>query len=208
MKRKRVSPEELAPYEIAIRTAKNALEEAKQRLSDTVLASSVDGVITAIDAEIGEEILPGTPFVSLVNVSHPYIESNMEEIDIAKIHTGQLVHIVFDALEGVTLTGAVTFVSPASSIDANGIVTYRVDIAFDPGTTGVREGMSATVDYTVHEANNILVVPSEFLSETEGKYSLFSLDQNTSVPVEIGISDGKMTEVKNGVKIGEKIRGK
>ncbi|EKD29377.1 MAG: hypothetical protein ACD_78C00432G0003, partial [uncultured bacterium (gcode 4)] len=48
---------------------------------------------------------------------------------------------------------------------------------------------------------------TSFLSETDGKYSLFSLDRNMSIPVEIGISDGKMTEVKGGVKMGEKVRG-
>lgn len=48
----------------------------------------------------------------------------MEEIDIVKIHTGQIVHISFDALEGINFTGSVTFISPSSSIDMNGIVTY------------------------------------------------------------------------------------
>lgn len=206
-KKKRVSLEELAPYQIAIHTAQNTVEEAKKRLEDTVLRSPTDGIITKINALVGEEIIAGTPFVSLVDIAHPYIESNMEEIDIAKVRLGQRVNITFDALEGVNLTGSVTFISPSSLIDMNGIVTYRVDIAFEPGTVGVREGMSATVEYVVHEANNVLVVPTGVLSEIDRKYSLFSLDRNVSIPVEIGISDGKMTEIKSGVKLGEKIRG-
>lgn len=205
-KRKGISPEELAPYEIAIRTAENAVEEAKQRLKDTVLKSPTDGIITKIDALIGEEISAGKPLISVVDTTHPYIESQMEEIDIAKVYLGQMVYITFDALEGVSLTGSVTFISPSSSIDANGIVTYRVDIAFEPGSAGVREGMSATVEYIVREAKNVLVVPSGVLTEIEGIYSLFSLDRNSSVPVEIGISDGKMTEVKSGVRVGEKVK--
>lgn len=48
-KRKRVSPEELAPYEIAIRTAENSLKEAEQRLKDTILISPTDGVMTKVD---------------------------------------------------------------------------------------------------------------------------------------------------------------
>lgn len=205
-KKKRVSPEELAPYEIAIRTAQNAVEEAKQRLQDTILRSPTDGTITKVDALVGEEVSVGKPFVSLVDTTHPYIESDMEEIDIAKVRIGQMVNISFDALEGVSLTGSVTFISPSSSIDVNGIVTYRVDIAFEPGIIGVREGMSATVEYIVREANNVLVVPAGVLIETDGKYSLFSIDRNASIPVEIGISDGKMTEVKNGIMLNEKIR--
>lgn len=101
----------------------------------------------------------GKPFISLVDSTHPYIESNMEEIDVAKVRVGQLVSITFDALEGVSLTGSVTFISPSSAIDANGIVTYRVDIAFEPGTAGVREGMSATVEYIVRQAENVLIAP-------------------------------------------------
>lgn len=205
-KKKRVSPEELAPYEIAIRTAQNAVEEVQRRLHDTILRSPTDGIVTKIDALAGEEISAGKPFVSLVDTIHPYIESDMEEIDIAKVRLGQMVNITFDALERVSLTGSVTFISPSSSIDANGIVTYRVDIAFDPGTVGVREGMSAIIDYIVYEAKNVLITPAGIISEKDGKYFLFSLDRNMSVPVEIGISDGKMTEVKSGVNLGEKVR--
>ncbi|MDD2891778.1 MAG: efflux RND transporter periplasmic adaptor subunit [Candidatus Gracilibacteria bacterium] len=205
-KRKRVSPEELAPYEIAIRTAENSLKEAEQRLKDTILISPTDGVMTKVDVLVGEERLAGTPCISLVDTVHPYIKSSMEEIDIVKIHTGQIVHISFDALEGINFTGSVTFISPSSSIDMNGIVTYGVDIAFDPDITGVREGMSATIDYIIDEVDNVLVVPLGALMETGGKYSLFSLDRNAQIPVEIGISDGKMTEVRSGVKLGERIK--
>lgn len=205
-KKKRMSSEELAPYQIAIHTAQNAVKEAKQRFQDSVLRSPIDGMVAKIDARIGEEATIGIPLVSLVDTARPYIESDMEEIDIAKIRLGQSVHIGFDALEGVALTGSVIFISPSSAIDANGIVTYRVEIAFEPGTAIVREGMTAIIEYIVREAENILTVPTSFLSEIDGKYSLFSLDRNMSIPVEIGISDGKMTEIKSGVKAGEKIR--
>lgn len=159
VKKKRITPKELAPYEVAIRTAQNAVEEAKKRLQNTVLRSPADGIITKVDMLAGEEVSAGKPFISLVDSTHPYIESNMEEIDVAKVRVGQPVNITFDALEGVSLTGSVTFISPSSSIDANGIVTYRVNIAFEPGTAGVREGMSATVEYIVRKAENVLIVP-------------------------------------------------
>ncbi|MDD5197891.1 MAG: efflux RND transporter periplasmic adaptor subunit [Candidatus Gracilibacteria bacterium] len=207
-KKKRTSQEELAPYQISIHTAQNVVKEAKQRLHDSILRSPIDGMIVKIDTLVGEEVTIGIPFVSLVDTEHPYVESDMEEIDIAKVRLGQPVRIIFDALDDVSLTGSVTFISPSSLIDANGIVTYRVDIAFEPGMTNVREGMSATVEYIVREANDVLVVPTNFLSETDGKYSLFSIDRNMSIPVEIGISDGKMTEVRSGMKMGEKVREK
>lgn len=66
--------------------------------------------------------------------------------------------------------------------------------------------MSATIDYIIDEVDNVLVVPLGALMETGGKYSLFSLDRNAQIPVEIGISDGKMTEVRSGVKLGERIK--
>lgn len=56
-KKKRISPEETAPYHIAIRSAQNAVKEARQQLFDAVLRSPIDGMIAKIDAQIGEEAI-------------------------------------------------------------------------------------------------------------------------------------------------------
>jgi|GEM_PF-3821140 len=201
LKQEPVSLDELRPLQIAIESAKKDLQDAKKQLADMVLTSPTDGVVSEVNGLAGEIVLsPATrPFMTIVDVSHPYIEARIEELDISKIHLEQPTLITFDSLENTIFTGSVRFISDTSSIDANEIVTYLVEVVFDPGQSGVREGMTATIDYVIDEVKNVLTVPAEAIETIDNKTSLYSLRDNRYKEVKIGISDGKNTEILEGV---------
>lgn len=47
-----------------------------------------------------------------------------------------------------------------SLLDVNEIVTYQVNIDFDPNSAVVREGMTTILEYVIQEAKNVLIVPT------------------------------------------------
>jgi multidrug efflux pump subunit AcrA (membrane-fusion protein) len=57
------------------------------------------------------------------------------------------------------LTGTVATVAPAATVSQN-VVTYSVQIEFDPGATPVKVGMSATADIQVQKIENAILAPS------------------------------------------------
>ncbi|MDQ1343447.1 MAG: hypothetical protein QG650_166 [Patescibacteria group bacterium] len=151
--------------------------------------------------------MAGKTAVTVADTGIPYVESEMEETDIGKIRREQEARVVFDSLPEKTFTGAVTFVSPTSSTDANGVVTYRVRVTFGFSPFPVPEGSVASVDYVVKEAKNVLVVPQSAIRRSEnGNPTVFSIGRNAEISIKTGVSDGKMTEVLEGLRQGERIR--
>ena len=111
---------------------------------------------------------------------------------------GQPVALAFDALPGVALKGKVATIAPAATT-TNNVVTYPVQVEFDPGTSAVKVGMSATADVTIQQIKNALLVPSRAI-RTNGTTKTVSVMQGTDqrpvrVPVTTGITSDGQTEI-------------
>ncbi|MDD5213016.1 MAG: efflux RND transporter periplasmic adaptor subunit [Candidatus Gracilibacteria bacterium] len=201
-KKSNYSQAELAPYYTAIDEAKRNLKEVQARLDDTILKASSDGTISEIDGNIGELANTNKVFANIINAKNIYIESYVEETDIANVKLNQKVKLSFDAIENLSLTGVVAYISDKSTIDTSGIVTYKVKIKFDNSKSLVKEGMTANINYITNELKNVLLVPSEAIVGQK----VFSLDKNAQVQIQTGFSNGDFTQILSGLKEGEKIR--
>ena len=74
----------------------------------------VDGIVIAEPAAIGATVAAGQPIVSVVDPSQLYVQANIEETNIAKVHVGQPVTVHVDAL-GSDVFGKVEAVTPATA---------------------------------------------------------------------------------------------
>ncbi len=155
-------PRELAPFETAIGNAEKGLEEAGKRLEDSVLKSPIDGTVGKLATDkIGTifPLSPGVPFAVVFNGGSLYVESRIEEGDIANVRLAQTVRITFNALDSVSLTGTVTGIRDTSETNAAGIVSYGVDIAFDALHPQVKEGFTAQLGYVLEVKKGVMLVP-------------------------------------------------
>ncbi len=194
---------ELAPYYVAIENAQKQVEEAEKRLEDTVLLSPVDGTILDLSANVGENIWWGVnDFVSIGTKQSKYIESYLEEQDIIKIFEGQKVYISLDAVDGVSFTWSVSFVSDKWEEDANGITSYKVLINYFSNDSRIKDGMSVSLDFITKEAKNILLVPVQAVVPYEGKPSVQMKDW-TWRKVITWFTDNKLVEIISGLEVGD-----
>jgi macrolide-specific efflux system membrane fusion protein len=87
-------------------------------------------------------------------------------------------------------------------------VTYTVTIRTTPPEEfQLREGMSATADIVVEEANNVLVVPAQAVLSS-GNLSYVEVLVNGVIEqkqVSLGMSDGSYYEVKSGLTVGDQV---
>ena len=109
----------------------------------------------------GEFLLPATfTGITIVEIVDPrYIELTVrvDELDIAKVQSGQKVIISIDAIPEMNIEGKVTFVSPIAREpevvlfeDLDEEKEYEVKIDFDiPENLPIRIGMSATAEIFV-----------------------------------------------------------
>ena len=104
------------------------------------------------------------------------------------------------------LDGIVNFVSLTSESGNGGVVTYLVRVLLDnTSSVDIREGMSASVDFVIAEALDVLEIPVQAVQNIDGKPSVH-LENGDIRQVVTGFTDGQMVEIISGLEEGEKIR--
>lgn len=201
-----VSYSELAPYYNSIDNAKKLLEESKVKLQDAILKSPVDWKIVSINGNIWAYVWwdKDTAFVTITNNNKFYVESFVEELDITRIQENGTVYLTFEALEGVSIPWKIYYISDKSTTDNNWIVTYRVEISFEPGESGIREWMTTYVEYITNEVKNVKIIPVWAVKPISWKPSVM-LENREWKEVITGFTDWKMVEIISGLEKWDKI---
>jgi multidrug efflux pump subunit AcrA (membrane-fusion protein) len=96
-------------------------------------------------------------------------------------------------------------VAPAATVSQN-VVTYPVQVEFDPGNTPVKVGMSAGADIQVQQITNAILVPSRAV-QTVGNTKIVTVLQGpqrdpVTVQVETGATSNGQTAITSCVETG------
>ncbi|HMD02249.1 MAG TPA: HlyD family secretion protein [Candidatus Baltobacteraceae bacterium] len=94
--------------------ARAQMQTAQDQLSYTRIYAPVDGYIGEKYVEVGQTVAPGTALMAVIPANDVYVTANYKETQLGKIKVGQPVEITIDAYKGVTFTGRVETISPAS----------------------------------------------------------------------------------------------
>jgi HlyD family secretion protein len=185
--------------------AQVSVATAQHNLAQATLTAPFDGVVAAVSAVPSSSASTGTAAITLVDRAKLHIEVNLSETDAAKVAVGQPVALTFDALPNVTLSGQIVTIAPAATVAQN-VVTYPVQIEFDPGTTPVKVGMSATADIQIQQITNAILVPSRAVQTAGNSHTVTVLQGAQKIPVpiqvETGVTSNGQTEITSCVDTG------
>ncbi len=188
--------------------AQSNLELVRNQLKDTTLVSPIEGVITKVNYQVGEQVSPQKAFVSVLTENNYQLELDIAETDITKIKQNNEAKITLDSLgEAKEFTGAVYFIEPAATV-IQGVTYYKIKISFDPGTEAVKPGMTASAVITTARLDNVLMMPARAVVERDGKKYVRILENNTprEAVVVTGLNgDDGLVEVKEGVNENDQV---
>jgi HlyD family secretion protein len=149
-----------------VRSARVALDRAKQNLSFTSIYAPIDGVVVERNVNLGQTVAASlsAPQLFLIanDLSRMQILSLVGESDIVRIQQGQSVSFTVQALPGQTFAGAVEQVR-LQSTTADNVVNYTVVVTLENPGGKLLPGMTARVDFLVKSAEGILKVPNAAL---------------------------------------------
>ncbi|OLN33009.1 efflux RND transporter periplasmic adaptor subunit [Desulfosporosinus metallidurans] len=190
-----------------------ALAIARNNLQDATLISPTDGMILSNNGKTGELVTSSststnTPFIVLANGNEVAVDSYPIEDDIGKISVGQAAEVVFTSLPDKTYEGKVSSISPNPVVDQSGIVTYKVSVILNAPDENIKNGMTASVAFIAQQVKGVVTIPVETVVRANGAPSVEvqSPDGSTGwVKVKTGLTDGKIVEIKDGLKAGDKI---
>ncbi|HKI84587.1 MAG TPA: efflux RND transporter periplasmic adaptor subunit, partial [Candidatus Krumholzibacteria bacterium] len=150
----------------ALESAQVNLDRAKQNLAYTEIRSPVDGVVIDRTVDVGQTVAASLSapqlFLIAEDLSKMEILASVDESDIGKIHDEQSVRFTVQAYPDSIFTGTVKQVRLKSTIQEN-VVNYVVSIAVANPSGRLLPGMTATVDFVVAEAKDVLQVPNAAL---------------------------------------------
>jgi membrane fusion protein, multidrug efflux system len=186
------------------------IQLARSRLVDCKLSAPVAGAVSAVKAEVNENVNPGQMVLSLASEGLPEVKVTVPEVFIGKVKARAVVRVSFDAIKGQTFKASVSEVGVAS--EAAG-ATYPVIVSLEAGSAQIRAGMAAEVTFTLGAAGapaRILVPPVAVSQDRGGKRYVFVAVKGAAGratvkrrDVIVGDLSSEGLEVKRGLKEGE-----
>jgi membrane fusion protein (multidrug efflux system) len=146
--------------ETALTRARAVKHQADLNVGYTVIRAPIDGTIGARSIRVGQYVQAGTALMAVVPLEDVFVVANFKETQLTHVRRGEGVTVTVDSFPGVTVTGHVDSLSPASGLEfallppdnATGNFTkivqrIPVKIVIDAGSRllgRLRPGMSVT----------------------------------------------------------------
>lgn len=167
------------------------------------LVSDLDGVVTALDAETGQVVAPGTPVVRIARTDQLDVVIGIPEDKVGSIRAAGSVSVRLWAAPGQLILGKVREIAPAADAATR---TYAAKVAI-PASADVRLGMTAVVRFSSPGAAGGLRVPLTALLQHKGGSAVW-LVENGAVrlaPVQLGMASGNEMLLTGGVQAGQTV---
>lgn len=155
--------------------AQAEIDQAEEALSHTVITSPIDGVVTRVNAAVGELVVtgtmnnPGTVIMEVADLSEMLVLAQVAESDIGKISLGQPARIHIQAYPDRQWTGKVVEIAltkndlPRRVASLIGADYFRVEILLDndPNAPVLYAGLRCQVEIETLRHRDVITVPSQ-----------------------------------------------
>jgi HlyD family secretion protein len=216
-----------------LEVADAGIEQAKEALSHTTITSPIDGVITRINAKVGEMVVtgmmnnPGTKILEVGDLSEMLVVAQVDESDVGKLRVDQAAQVHIQAWPDKVFPGKVRAIALSQNVGTQGAKYYETEILLIDPSEQIFTGMTADADIEVAEHKDVLVVPSQAVlgrevdtlpidirdrlsddekSKTFATVVFCYIDGKAVItPVRIGASNATHTIIESGIAPGEKI---
>lgn len=138
----------------------------RTNLSNTVIRSPVSGVVVSRVVDTGQTVAASLQapilFTIAQDLSKMQIDTSYAEADVGAIHVGQAATFRVDAFPNRSFSGAVKQVRLNPTTQQN-VVTYDVVVSVENPELQLMPGMTAYVNITIAQRQNILMLPNAAL---------------------------------------------
>jgi HlyD family secretion protein len=163
----RVGEINLKSLDEQVTQAAAALDKARDALTKTTIRTPIGGIVTKLNAELGEMTMtgtmnnPGTVIMVVSDMSEVLAEVDVDENRIVKVKPGQSARVVVDAIgELHPYSGKVTEIAGTAVKRAGQEVqVFPVKIALDQPDERLRPGMTSKARIETERATDAVTVP-------------------------------------------------
>jgi len=193
-------------YDQAVATrdsVRSTLDQAKNQVSYTDLKSDQIGIVTAINADVGQVVGSGTPVVTVAVDGEKEVLVAVPELDIAQFKPGKTVKASFWSDAALTLQGRVREVAGSADQQSR---TFAVRISL-PNDPKVLLGMTASIEAFADTARQFVSIPLSALTKKDDQPIVWTVDRSAATvhsrPVKIVDFIGDGVRIAEGLQPGD-----
>jgi RND family efflux transporter MFP subunit len=150
----------VAEFQSAVSGATTNIQFYKDQLRDTQILAPIDGVVVNKALEVGEWVTPGTPVITVDDLSTMWARVDVQETDLAAIHVGQAAQVFLPGKPPTAFSGRVMAIGQegqfATERDVQrgrqDIRTFYVKIRVLQAGDSLKPGMTAQVALSRRDA--------------------------------------------------------
>ncbi|MYN45709.1 efflux RND transporter periplasmic adaptor subunit [Pseudoduganella sp. FT93W] len=170
----------------------------------SALVADIDGVVTAVDAEVGQVVAAGTPVVRVAKQGEKEVVIGLPEDKVDSLRRVSDVQIRLWADPQRTVPGKIREISPVADAATR---TYTVKVTIPDTLDDAKLGMTAVVQFNAKTAAPQIKVPLTALFYEKSATSVWLVERNAVklVPVMVGGAVGNDIVLSSGVKAGQTV---
>ena len=216
----------ISQYEADLRTRQTTLDLQENRLNKlteqlalTRITAPQDGLVIyasssyqgSVLIEEGATVRQKQDIIKLPDTSSMMVEIRVHESHVQKIKPGLAAFVSIDALPDQQFRGYVRKVAvlPDSSsryYNPN-LKVYSTEILIDDEIPDLKPGISGRAEVVITNLVNVLTVPIQAVTTVKGQQVCYieSSTGSRPVPVEVGMYNDRLIEIKSGLKEGDRV---
>ena len=193
---------QLSVKESRVSQLARALERARTEVANLKVAAGINGIVQAINVEVGQQLQPGGPIGRIAQQDQLYAELKVPAREATQVQAGQ--KAVIDTRNGL-VDGAVTRVDPGVTDG-----TVVVDVGLQ-GTlpAGARPQLPVEGTVYISQLPNTLYVGKPAYVKNDAAISVYKLDPAGQYATRTTIKAGKVSlnymQVLDGLQAGDRI---
>ena len=200
-----VTLQQLDQSKLNLENAAARVAQARIRVSDANIKSSINGIVNKRYIEPGAVVNPGTQLFELVDVSRLKLSIAVNESQVAHLKVGEKVDVKASVFPDKNYGGTITFIAPKSDASLN--FPVEIEIASNPGNQ-LKAGMYGTAVFRMGNAAPVLVIPRSAFVGSVSSNQVFVVENSNTARLRNVISGrvlGDKVEILQGLKEGETI---
>ena len=168
------------------------------------LESDIDGVVTAVDAEVGQVVSPGTPVVRVAKTDEKEIVFGVPEDKVDTLRNISDVHVRLWASPDKSVPGKIREISPVADPFTR---TYAFRVSIPASLAEAKLGMTALVAFASRTPQPQIKVPLTALFHEKAATSVWVVENGVVrlVPVTVSGVSGNELVLGSGVKPGQTV---
>ncbi len=179
-------------------------DEVGLKFEKAPVESALTGVVGRVYVDIGSHVSPQTPVALVVNMDRVKIDLDIPEIYLPKVFLAQEAKVATDAYPQREFLGKVTKISPVVNLENR---AAPIEISIDNPEHLLKSGMFAKVFLVIEKRLQVPQILKEAIIGKQPDTYVYIVKNNKafSRKISLGIHDGPLYEVTQGIEEGEMV---